>query len=115
MRPQRVKGHTDLIQTGCGKLYGTISNADEEYQEVFFNMGKCGGCAPSFLDAIGRLISLALNEEKLTLALIKRAFQGIRCPTPTHDGPIEVLSCPDAIAKLIEAHEEEEVGLKGFT
>lgn len=108
MRPQRVKGHTDLIKTGCGKLYCTISNKDEPYQEVFLNMGKSGGCAPSFLDAIGRLISLALNEERITLQTVKRALQGIRCPTPLYEG---ALSCPDAIAKLIELHEEEKDGL----
>jgi ribonucleoside-diphosphate reductase alpha chain len=107
-RPQRVKGHTDLIQTGCGKLYVTISNKDEEYQELFCNMGKCGGCAPSFLDAIGRLISIALNEEKVTLATVKRALQGIRCPSPLYEG---ALSCVDAIAKAIENQEEKEDGL----
>jgi ribonucleoside-diphosphate reductase alpha chain len=108
MRPQRVHGHTDVIITGCGKLYCTISNKDEEYQEVFLNMGKCGGCAPSFLDAMGRLISLALNEEKLTLTTVKKALQGIRCPSSLYEG---ALSCPDAIAKLIELHEEVENGI----
>ena len=104
-RPHRIKGHTDLIATGCGKLYCTISDKDEPYQEVFLNMGKCGGCAPSFLDAIGRLISIALNEEKVTLATVKRALQGIRCPTPLYEG---ALSCADAIAKAIENREEGE-------
>lgn len=106
MRPMRVRGHTDVIKVGCGKLYGTISNNDEEYKEVFLRLGKCGGCALSFLDGIGRLISMGLNEQ-LTMELIQRAFQGIRCPSPTHDGPTEVLSCLDGIAKLIQAHEEE--------
>ena len=104
-RPQRVEGHTDLIPTGCGKLYVTISNKEEPYQELFCNMGKCGGCAPAFLDAIGRLISIALNEEKVTLATVKRALQGIRCPTPLYKG---ALSCVDAIAKVIENQEEKE-------
>jgi len=105
VRPQSVKGHTDLIVVGCGKLYITISNPNE-YQEVFLNMGKNGGCAPAFLDGIARLISLGLNQT-LTYELIQRAFIGIRCPTPTHDGPTQVLSCLDGIAKMIEGREEK--------
>jgi hypothetical protein len=107
-RPVRVKGSTDVIKVGCGKLYGTFSNHDEEYQEVFLRLGKCGGCALAFLDGIGRLISKGLNE-KLTFDLIHKSFVGIRCPSPTHDGPTEVLSCLDGIAKLIELHKEVEV------
>lgn len=101
MRPQIVIGTTQVIKTGCGKLYATISNPTEEYQEVFFRLGKCGVCPMSFLDGIGRLISLGLNQP-LTKELIIRAFTGIRCPSNTYDGPTEVLSCCDAIAKLLE-------------
>jgi ribonucleoside-diphosphate reductase alpha chain len=106
MRPQRVPGATTIRKTGCGKVYATISEKGLEYQEVFFRLGKCGGCALSFLDGIGRLVSMGLNKP-LTIDLVVRAFKGIRCPSPTHDGPIEVLSCLDAIAQLLE----EENGL----
>ena len=100
-RPRLVPSVTKVMKTGCGKLYVTLSNEEIEYQEVFLRLGKCGGCALSFLDGIGRLISFGLNRP-LTKDLIIRAFQGIRCPSPTHDGPIEVLSCLDAIAKIME-------------
>ena len=105
-RPRLVPGITKVLKTGCGKLYATISDESVEYQEVFLRLGKCGGCALSFLDGIGRLISLGLNQP-LTKDLIIRAFQGIRCPSPTHDGPIEVLSCLDAIAKIMEEKEDD--------
>ena len=101
MRPQLVPRITKVRKTGCGKLYATISDPNLDYQEVFFRLGKCGGCALSFLDGIGRLISMGLNKP-LTRELVIRAFQGIRCPSPTHDGPIEVLSCVDAVAQLME-------------
>ena len=107
MRPIIVRGETSMIKTGCGKLYGTFSNQDEEYQEVFLRLGKCGGCALAFLDGIGRLISMGLNAP-LTYDLIHKAFVGIRCPSPMFDGATQVLSCLDGIAKLIERHKEEE-------
>jgi len=110
MRPQIVKGKTSVIKTGCGKLYGTFSDKAEEYQEVFLRLGKCGGCALAFLDGIGRLISMGLNQP-LTYKLIHKAFVSIRCPTPMFDGSTKVLSCLDGIAKLIEAHEEEKKGV----
>ena len=105
-RPQSISGITGVIKTGCGKLYGTISNKDESYQEVFLHLGKCGGCAAAFLDALGRLISLGLNEQ-LTFTVVQRALQGIRCPSPTISGGIEVLSCPDAITKLLRIGRED--------
>lgn len=104
MRPQIVTGTTKAIKTGCGKLYATISNPTEEYQETFFRLGKCGVCPMSFLDGIGRLISLGLNQS-LTKDLIVRAFTGIRCPSSMYDGSVEVLSCCDAIAKLLKEEE----------
>jgi hypothetical protein len=96
-----VKANTSFIKTGCGNLYATITDPAEEYQEVFLRLGKCGGCALSFLDGVGRLISLGINQP-LTRDLIIRAFSGIRCPSPMHDGPVEVLSCLDGVAKLLE-------------
>lgn len=100
-RPSCIASHTTVIKTGCGKLYGTVSNPTEEYQEVFLRLGKCGGCALAFLDGIGRLISLGLNNP-LTKEVIIRAFTGIRCPSPMWDGPTQVLSCVDAIAHLLK-------------
>jgi ribonucleoside-diphosphate reductase alpha chain len=108
MRPQVIRGETSVIKVGCGKLYGTFSNKDEEYQEVFLRLGKCGGCALAFLDGIGRLISMGLNKP-LTYKLIHKAFVGIRCPSPMFDGATQVLSCLDGIAKMIEAREGEDV------
>jgi ribonucleoside-diphosphate reductase alpha chain len=107
MRPQIIRGETSVIKVGCGKLYGTFSNKEEEYQEVFLRLGKCGGCALAFLDGIGRLISMGLNRS-LTYELIHKAFVGIRCPSPMFDGPTQVLSCLDGIAKMIESREEKE-------
>lgn len=99
-RPTAVKGTTEQIKTGCGKLYLTISNP-EEYQEIFLRLGKCGGCTLSFLDGIGRLISMGLNQP-LTKELIVKAFIGIRCPNPINNGDSLILSCLDGIAQSLK-------------
>jgi len=105
-RPQRVLGSTPRIRTGCGYLYMTESNPNEEYQEIFCKLGKSGCCACAFLDGIGRLITFALHAG-VTRETIGRAFRGIQCPSPIFDGPTQVLSCLDGIAKLIESYKEE--------
>lgn len=104
-RPVSVHGQTTRLTTGCGKIYGTISNLEETYQEIFLRMGKQGGCALCFLDSIARLISLGMNQT-LTRDLVVRAFIGMRCPNPTFDGPIQILSCPDAIAQWLRKEEK---------
>ncbi len=105
-RPQTTYGYTRVIKTGCGKLYLTEASA-ESYQEVFLRLGKSGGCAASYLDGIGRLITFALNAG-VTKDTIIRAFMGIQCPSPMWSEGVQVLSCLDGIAKLLKEKKENE-------
>ena len=63
-------------------------------------MGKTGGCASSQIESTGRLISLALRSGVKIDAVIKQ-ITGIRCPSPNWQNGSQVLSCPDAIAKVL--------------
>lgn len=101
-RPPVILGTTTKIATGCGNLYITI-NEDAEGQpfEVFMHMGKAGGCAMSQLEAIGRLVSLALRSGIEVSSIIEQ-LRGIRCPSPSWEKGGRIFSCSDAIARAVE-------------
>lgn len=100
-RPQRTYGLTERINTGCGRLYVTVNSDDLGMCEVFAQMGKTGGCASSQIEAAGRLISLALRSGVKPEAIIKQ-MTGIRCPSPSWQNGKMVLSCPDAMAHVLQ-------------
>ncbi|MFA6321200.1 MAG: vitamin B12-dependent ribonucleotide reductase [Candidatus Omnitrophota bacterium] len=101
-RPNVIQGTTTKIATGCGNLYVTI-NEDENGMpfEVFMSMGKAGGCAMSQLEALGRLLSLALRSGIDTSSIIEQ-LRGIRCPSPSWEKGGRIFSCSDAIARVLE-------------
>ena len=105
-RPAITHGATLRMKTGCGKMYVTINEDDSGICEVFSQLGKTGGCTASQVEAISRLVSLALRcgiEQQEIITQLK----GIRCPTPMLAEGTAILSCADAIAKGLEYYIKE--------
>ncbi len=100
-RPEVTHGITQRLETGCGHMYVTINTDDRGACEVFVQMGKVGGCASAQLEAIARLVSLALRSN-VKLEAIIRQLKGIRCQSPMwHKGKM-ITSCGDAVGRALE-------------
>ncbi|HHT73853.1 MAG TPA: vitamin B12-dependent ribonucleotide reductase [Firmicutes bacterium] len=102
-RPKVTRGQTVRMKTGCGTLYVTINEDEYGICEVFTTIGKAGGCAAAFSEANARLISLALRSG-VEPAQIAKQLRGIRCPHPIWEDGKQVLSCPDAIAQVLDEY-----------
>ena len=102
-RPQSIHGVTERVRTGHGTMYVTI-NFDENHRpfEVFGNLGKAGGCDSAQLEAISRLVSLALRSGIDSAAVLEQ-LRGITC-CPAWDEGTLVRSGPDAVALALERH-----------
>ena len=100
-RPQSIRGVTERVRTGHGNMYVTINfdEADTPF-ELFGNLGKAGGCDSAQLEAISRLVSLALRSG-IEPATVIEQLRGITC-CPAWDEGTLVHSGPDAVAQALE-------------
>ena len=97
-RPPLLKGQTFRRKLGCdATAYVTINRMDGNPVECFINIGKSGGCIRAFAEALGRLISIYLQDVGDVNRLIKQ-LQGIVCSYSA----LHFKSCPDLIAELLK-------------
>ncbi len=112
-RPQMISGFTERVRSGHGNMYVTV-NFDEQSRpfELFANVGKTGSCDSAQIEAITRLVSLALRSGIEPQDIVDQ-IRGITC-CPVWDSGSLVRSGPDGIALVLDKHlkasEREGVG-----
>src|SRR5919205_482563 len=102
-RPRTLSGVTKKLQTGHGPMYVTMNDDEFGPRECFVVLGKPGGTAAAFSDALGRMISLAMTHGA-TPAEIVHQLRGIQDGHPAGVGPNAVLSVPDGVARAMAEH-----------
>ena len=100
-RPRITYGFTERVNTAAGNLYITV-NLDEDSQpfEVFGRIGKQDPSTGAWLEALSRVISLALRSGTPPDNIITQ-LEGIT-DVPVWDEGAQVKSGPDAIAKVLK-------------
>jgi ribonucleoside-diphosphate reductase alpha chain len=111
-RPDLLRGTTRRLETPLGTIYVTITEDDlGQPFEVFMSLGKAGAPVMADVEAMGRLISLALRSG-IPLKEIHRQVRGISSDRVVGLGPSKVLSVPDAIGIAIEKWMQEKQGVQ---
>lgn len=103
-RPKVVGSINVRVVTGCGNMYVQMGWWDGSLHEVFATLGRGGGCAMGFSEALTRSVTAGLRCG-VPVSEFARQLRGVRCPNPV-PFPKEgtVLSCPDAIAGILEQY-----------
>ena len=116
-RVHKTTGQTTKYRMGCGTLFVTVNKDKNGPCEVFANLGKAGGC-PSQSEATCRAVSAGLRCGVYPKVLIEQ-LKGIRCLSTIANRKtnkdIDVLSCPDAIARALEDALEEDCESAGVS
>jgi len=107
--PAQINGRTYRKETPAGTARVVINEVDGNPFEVFMLLGRAGSEVQSFMEALGRIISLYLRSNgsltpRRKLELVAEQLQGIGGANQMGFGAGRVLSVVDAIGKLLESH-----------
>jgi ribonucleoside-diphosphate reductase alpha chain len=100
-RPKSLPGATFEKDTSCGTVYVTVNFLEGKPWELFSRLGKAGNCTSCQTEALTRALTLALRYGATIPDLVKQ-LTGLRCHQPHVSEGEEILSCPDAISKVLK-------------
>jgi len=109
-RPDVLRGVTQRIETGYGKVYITINEDAETGRpfELFANTGMSGGFTASFTEALAKSISVALRSG-VDPGEIADKLRGIRSPKVAWDKGEQINSIPDAFGVALRRYLDDEI------
>ncbi|MFC7228192.1 adenosylcobalamin-dependent ribonucleoside-diphosphate reductase [Salinirubellus salinus] len=109
-RPDVLRGVTQRIDTGYGKVYITINEDVDAGQpfELFANTGMSGGFTASFTEALAKSISVALRSG-VDPNEIADKLRGIRSPKVAWDKGEQINSIPDAFGVALRRYLDDEI------
>jgi ribonucleoside-diphosphate reductase alpha chain len=111
-RPELLRGSTRRLKTPLGDLYVNITEDDKGQPfEIFMSLGKVGGALMADVEAIARLISLALRSG-IPMKEVYRQLRGISSDRAIGLGPSKVLSVPDAVGIALERYMSDRQGIQ---
>jgi ribonucleoside-diphosphate reductase alpha chain len=112
-----LSGLTWKVKTGEGTCYITINkNGSQHPVEVFIRVGKAGSNINAYSEALGRIVSLAL-QHKVDPNIITKQLIGIsgdKVIFHSIGSHHKVLSVPDAVGKVLEDFQSK-VNLLSYT
>lgn len=105
-RPQVLGGNTARVTTKLGTMFGTIATLDDgSPYEMFLNLGRSGSETSTFMEALGRLVSLVLQVDgqspEARLREVRDQLRGIG-GVQTGAYGLKIRSVPDAVAEVID-------------
>jgi len=110
IRPTKLSAEVYKIDTGNGTLYTTVSSTDGKPVELFLQIGKSGQVMNTLSEALGRVISIALQGGVPIKNIIKTLI-GINSDRPVwsrldenDSKPVQILSIPDGLSQLLDRY-----------
>lgn len=98
-RPKITKAEIEEFQVGCGKLYITVGEVNNQPFETFTNLGNAGVC-PGFSAGLSRMVSLALRSGIDPDDVIDQ-LTSVTCAN-CRGKKTDAKSCPDAYGKALK-------------
>ena len=106
-------GKTRTVPTGHGSLHVVVNSIEETPIEVFATVGKAGACEAATTEALGRLISTAL-QYGVPVETITKQLDGITCCPVWHDAR-QIKSLADGIGYILKATNGMDVHANGHS
>jgi ribonucleoside-diphosphate reductase alpha chain len=106
-RPRVLKAEIFKTKTGSGTLYTSVGLDEEGLPvEIFINISKHGSDVSAFSEALGRVISIAL-QNGIPVENIADTIIGIMGDSSAWDSGKLIKSIPDAVGRILKDYGEK--------